>query len=128
MCGFLPLLIRASAFVLSEIRFLAQASVFDAVNSCYVQYLPASNALYLLNDAATAWLGPITPGSGATLQNSQCTLNGTGSSVTSIGNILTVNSSLTFRPAFSGGKTVYLFGYTASSSTGFQTSGTWNVP
>src|SRR5205085_8703388 len=70
-------------------------SGFNAVNSCYVQYLPASNTLYLLNDAATGWLGPITPGTG-TLQNSQCTLNGSGSSVTSVGNTLTVTSVLTF--------------------------------
>src|SRR5205807_183849 len=30
-------------------------SGFDALNSCYVQYLPSGNGLYLLNDAASAW-------------------------------------------------------------------------
>jgi hypothetical protein len=42
--------------------------------------------------------------------------------------ILTVNAALTFKPAFAGSKTVYLFAYTASAATGFQTAGTWIVP
>jgi hypothetical protein len=98
---------------------------FDARSSCYIQYLPSVNTLYLLNDAASAWLGPITPGSGSTLQNNQCILSGTGSSIASVGNTLTVNTALTFKPAFAGNKTAFLFAFTASAQTGFQTAGTW---
>jgi hypothetical protein len=100
---------------------------FDARSGCYVQYLPSSNGLYLLNDTATAWTGPITPGTGATLQNNQCTLNGIGSSVASVGNALTLNAALTFKPAFADNKIVYLFAYTATANTGFQTAGTWTA-
>ena len=82
---------------------------------------------FLLNDTATAWMGPIAPGGGATLQNNQCILNGSGSSVISVGNVLTVNAALTFKPAFAGNEIVYLFAYTASANTGFQTAGTWSA-
>jgi hypothetical protein len=78
-----------------------------------------------MNDAGTGFLGPIAPGSGATLQNNQCTLNASGSSATMVGTTLTLNASLTFKPAFAGAKTVFLFAYAATASTGFQTGGTW---
>jgi hypothetical protein len=80
-----------------------------------------------MNDAGTALLGPITPGTATTLTNSQCTLNGSGSSATKVGNTLTVNLSLTFKAAFSGPKVVFIFAYTATSDTGFQTGGTWTA-
>jgi hypothetical protein len=105
--------------------FLLLNSSFAAAGGCYVDYLPASNGLYLMNDAGTAFLGPIAPGSTATLQNSQCTLNASGSSATIVGATLTLNSSLTFKPAFAGLKTVFIFAYTATANTGFQTGGTW---
>jgi hypothetical protein len=100
---------------------------FAASNSCYVDYQPGTNSLYLMNDGATALMGPITPGSGATLQNSQCTVNGSGSSASIVGTVLTLNVSLTFNPAFGGNKTVFIFAYTATANTGFQTGGTWTV-
>src|SRR5204863_254518 len=103
-------------------------SGFNASNACYVQYLPGSNSLYLLNDAASTWQGPITPGSASTLTNSQCTLNGAGSSVTSVGNTLTVNAALAFKPAFAGSKTVFLFAFTPTADTSYQTAGAWVVP
>jgi hypothetical protein len=81
-----------------------------------------------MNDAGTSFLGPITPANAATLQNRQCTLNAFGSSATLVGTTLTVNVSLSFNPAFSGAKPVFVFAYTATSNTGFQAGGTWTVP
>jgi hypothetical protein len=109
-----------SAFILINNGFVAS-------NSCYVDYQPGTNSLYLMNDGATALLGPITPGSGATLQNTQCTLNGSTSSAIVVGTTLTLNASLTFNPVFAGNKTVFIFAYTATANTGFQTGGAWTV-
>jgi hypothetical protein len=114
----------ASAF---RNAFLLFNSVFDSHNACYVSYTPG-NGLYLLSDNASTWMGPITPGTSATLQNTQCILNASGSSASLSGTILTMNVSLTFKPAFAGNKTVFIFAYTVTSDTGFPTGGTWNVP
>jgi len=98
-----------------------------AANSCYTRYDVAPNALYLLNDASTVWLGPITPGSSATLQNSQCTINASGSSAALSGNNLTVSVSVTFLAAFAGSKTIYIYAANGTLNTGWQTEGTWTV-
>ncbi|MFL6436211.1 MAG: PKD domain-containing protein [Terriglobales bacterium] len=94
-------------------------------NACTTIYVVASNALYLINDA-THWLGPITPGGSASLQNAQCTLSGPGSSVTSSGNSLTVSVALTFSSSFTGSKNIYSWAKdNAGANSGIQTVGTW---
>jgi hypothetical protein len=99
-------------------------------NSCAVLYIQSSNRLYLVQDSGTGWQGPLTPGQAGTLSNSQCTLNAGASSVSAVGNNLTVNAALTFKPAFGGNKTVYMDAEDIpdSLSSGFQTRGTWTVP
>jgi hypothetical protein len=98
--------------------------------ACAVLYLQSSNRLYLVLDSGAGWQGPLTPGQAGTVSNSQCTLDGGGSSVSAVGNNLTVNAALTFKPAFAGNKTVYLDAEDTpnSLSSGFQTLGTWTVP
>ena len=76
-------------------------------SACWVYYLPQSNSLYLMNDSQTAAGGPVIPGSNASVQNSQCTLNGVGSSVSGSGTDLTVAMSLTFKPTFAGARNVF---------------------
>ncbi len=44
------------------------------MHACYVQYTPGLNLLYLENDAGTGVSVGVTPGSQATVSNSQCTL------------------------------------------------------
>jgi hypothetical protein len=99
-------------------------------HSCAVLYYQSTNRLYLVNDAGNGWQGPLTPGQAGTLQNGQCTLNGAGSSVSAVGNNLTVNAALTFKPGFGGTKTVYLDAEDTAShlSSGWQNRGTWTVP
>src|SRR5205085_6094278 len=84
---------------LSYVHLLVNSSL-NAANACYVAYQRSSNTLILLNDAGTSWLGPITAGSAGTLQNSQCVLNGSGSSATGFGNSLTFTASLSFKSPF----------------------------
>jgi hypothetical protein len=96
--------------------------------SCDVQADPVHKYLWLLNDGATAWLGPITAGVAGTVQNSQCTVSGATSSVVASGNTLTVNLGLTFQSGFAGAKTVYGNAISAGGLTsGWTTLGTWTA-
>ncbi len=95
---------------------------------CWTAYVPSTNLLYLANDAGTALLSPITPGTNATVSNSQCTLNAAGSMATGSGAYLTLKLSISFSSAFDGPKNNYgavvaLTGQTA----GWATLGTWTV-
>ena len=110
---------------LSTVYNLINGSI-SAAGGCYVYYVAASNALYMYNDAGSSVTGPLTPGSGGTLSNSQCTLNGGGSSASGLGNTLTVALSITFKAAFAGLQNLY--GYALDSGgniSGWQLLGTW---
>jgi Viral BACON domain len=99
-----------------------------ASNTCEVRYDRPANALYLTGDNAAA-LGPLTPGSTSTLENSQCVVNGIGSSANGSGNTLTLNVALTFKPAFAGQKTIFMNAKnSAGGERGYQNLGTWTVP
>jgi hypothetical protein len=88
---------------------------FTFPHSCYVLY--TNGLLYLLNDAATAFLSGLSPGSGSS-SNSQCTLLGAGSSVSVSGNQSTLVFNIQFLAAFAGQKTVWTNAYSASSGLG----------
>jgi hypothetical protein len=101
----------------------------SAVNSCYLYYARAANAVWLANDAGTQWLGPKTLGVAATLQNSQCVVNAGASSASGAGNTLTLNVALSFKPAFAGPKNNYVFvADNAGAMAGWLARGTWTVP
>jgi hypothetical protein len=77
---------------------------FAWTNSCMVEYEPATQMVWLVNDADNGYSGGAVY-SGATLQNSQCTVTLPGSA--SISNyVLTVSLSITFKSAYTG--TMYL--------------------
>jgi hypothetical protein len=97
-------------------------------NSCYVQYQRAQNALWLRNDAGTGWLGPATPGSAGTIENSQCTLAASSSAASGAGTTLTLDVALSFKPGFGGAKNVYLYAIDSmGANSGWQLRGTWSV-
>jgi hypothetical protein len=106
--------------------------VLDARQACYVAFLPAdanSGELLLVNDAGDAG-GPFSstmlPGSGA-VQNSQCSISATGSSVSASGNALTLTLAISFAPRFAGDKVIYLAARDTASNSGWQALGTWTV-
>ena len=109
---------------LNNVRLLVNTAV-SGVNACYLYYYPASNTIYLENNADNGTAGPLTPGSSSTISNGQCTINGTGSSFSNSGNGLTVNYSITFANTFTGSKNVYLASNSASASSGWVKKGTW---
>src|SRR5205807_999571 len=105
------------------VLFGASASTSGA---CVVSYDRARNALSLLSDTGQATGTTITPG-GGTLQNSQCVVNGAGSSATLSGLTLSLNVSVTFTAAFSGTKNVYMQAASPFASTPWQPKGSWAV-
>ena len=98
----------------------------SSVNACSVIYTRAANTLMLLTDAGAAPGGTLTPGSGSQ-QNSQCVLNGAGSSVTTAGNVLTLNLAISFQGTFAGSRNIYLQAVNPFGTSGWQSAGTWTV-
>jgi hypothetical protein len=123
------------AFLLADPRgYAAIQSTSILVNSsligaggCYILHYRAANVLYLANDNATSWLTPITLGTSAVTQNSQCSISASGSSSSGSGNELTLNLAITFKAAFQGTRNVYMEVYDGSDSGWFQ-KGTWTIP
>ena len=102
-------------------------STTSTAGACAVTYNRAQNALMLLTDAGAQPASAIAPGSG-TQQNSQCVLNGTGSSVSLSGNALTLSVALSFQPVFSGTKSLYVESVSTYQTVNWQQQGTWASP
>ncbi|MBV8906234.1 MAG: YncE family protein, partial [Acidobacteriia bacterium] len=106
-------------------------SSLTAAHGCSVRYEQAyynqaNSALYLYNDAGTAVKGPLALGSSGTLANSQCTINGMGSSVTTDGNNLILNLSVMASGSFEGVKNIYMYAAdNGPAITGWVNEGTW---
>jgi hypothetical protein len=96
---------------------------------CFGHYNRNANALYLMNDTGTQWLGPLPFGTSATIQNSRCVLNSSGSSVFGSSDTLTLKVSITFQPAFAGSKSIALMASAGggSLSSDWRGAGSWIV-
>jgi hypothetical protein len=104
-------------------------SALSGQGACYFNYYPSLNRVYLLNDAGTAWLGPVALGGPSLLSNSQCHLNAFFSSAAGGGNSLAVDLMMSFKSSFQGSKKVFLnTGDFGGLSTGWQQKGSWTVP
>ena len=100
------------------------SSLVTSSNSCTVFYTPATNLLHLLNDAGTG-SSNITPGSG-TLSNTQCTIDGSSTSVVTSGNQLTLNLAVTASSTFTGKHSVFMDAQDLSSAfIGWVGKATW---
>ncbi|HYW47857.1 MAG TPA: FG-GAP-like repeat-containing protein [Bryobacteraceae bacterium] len=103
----------------------------DGRNGCYVAVVPSSSSVYLVDDGGDAggpYQGMTLPGSG-TVQNSQCSISDTGSSIAGSGNNLTVTLAITFKAAFAGSKVMYLAAREpGGANSGWQAMGTCGVP
>jgi hypothetical protein len=110
-------------------RVLLNTTASEA-SACEVIYYLATNEFYLATDAGTGLQGPpVSPGASGTISNSQCTLSGSASSVSTSGNNLTMVVSLTFTSGFAGTKNVYMRAIDNEGlDTGFQQEGIFTVP
>ncbi|MEZ5398490.1 MAG: BACON domain-containing carbohydrate-binding protein [Bryobacteraceae bacterium] len=104
----------------------------DGRNACYLAFVRSTSTLFLVNNAGDAG-GPFAgslklPGTGS-IANSQCTIAGTGSSVSGAGSTLTLTLNVTFKAAFAGDRTVYTAARDAAAhNTGWRAKGTVTVP
>jgi hypothetical protein len=102
----------------------------DAAGACYIAVLPASSMILLIDDAGNAG-GPyqtLTLPGNATAQNSQCSIAGTGSSISGSGSTLTVTLAMTFKYSFAGNKIMYLAARDiGGGNSGWQALGTCGI-
>ncbi len=97
--------------------------------ACLVRLDRRANSIALYSDAGSSPLGQITPGSSATLENSQCTVRGSGSSVSGTGNTVTVRFDLIFKTAFAGTRQTYAQAQDrAGARLAWTQVGSWTVP
>jgi hypothetical protein len=97
-------------------------------NTCMVRYDRAAGHLSL-RDNEGVWQTGRSFWLGGTQTNSQCTIDFSSSSATVAGQTLTLNVSITFRPAYAGDKNIYLYAESVGGAvTGWQQRGTWTVP
>lgn len=104
-------------------------SALDGRNACFLAYVRTTNTWFLVNDAGTGLLPGVTPGQTGGALNSQCSINGIGSSVNGSGNLLTLVLNLNFNIGFRGRKLIYLAARDVSeNNSGWQPMGVWTVP
>ena len=89
----------ATDIVNAWVWFNAAYSSATSANSCLVYYAKASNQLFLVNDAGTAYTSAA-PGAAATLSNSQCSINAQTATATASGIGLTLSLPVTFTSAY----------------------------
>jgi len=115
---------------LSVVNVLINNAI-NGIAACYVAFVPSTGSLFLVDDGGNAggpYVGMTLPGSG-TIQNSQCSIAGTGSSFSGSGNTLTLTLAITFNASFAGNKVIYMAAQdNVPTNSGWQTIGVWNVP
>jgi hypothetical protein len=117
---------RATSLATARVLFNS-ALAPNSANSCEFYYDRASSTAHLLNDAGTQWLSG-TLGTGS-LENAQCSIDLGFSNAVLLGNTLTLNLVMGFKPAFAGAKNIYMSGSdVGGNASGWQTRGLWNVP
>lgn len=126
-------------FTFNDTNGAADLSVVDVLinkqlnglEACYLAIVPAARAVYLVDDKGDAG-GPFATLALPTSQsasNSQCTINGLGSSITSSGNTVTVTLNMSFSSSFAGNRVFYLAGRNnTTGNSGWQAIGSVSVP
>ncbi|MEZ5401569.1 MAG: BACON domain-containing carbohydrate-binding protein [Bryobacteraceae bacterium] len=107
-------------------------SAIDGRMGCYLAYVRSANTLFLVNDAGDAggpFVGSLTFPTTSVIGNSQCTINGAGSSVTQTSTSIILNLNMTFAPGWGGRKIFYLAARdVAEANSDWHAKGVWNVP
>ncbi len=98
------------------------------LNSCLFRFTRATNVLELANDAG-AFTNSLTMGFAGTIQNSQCSVDGGASAVILAGNSLSVRVAVSFKPGYTGAKSVFsTAGDVPGNVAAWTALGTWTVP
>ena len=112
---------------IAQARILIGSSI-TAGGSLYGFYDAKANKLYLYNDSGSSISKGYTPGSNATIGNSQGTLNCAATTVVRTGNTLTVNWNFTPNGFYTGAKNIYSFvSDVAGARESFKDMGDWTI-
>ena len=104
-------------------------SAVNADRACYVAYFRPGNLLLLFPDNGDGNLATAIPlSSSGFLENSQCRINAQGSSVTVVGNALTLNLNTVFKPAFAGPRIIFGALNSSAVNSTWKPLGAWQVP
>jgi hypothetical protein len=114
---------------INRVYFLVNSTTSIQAGSCHGFYDRATNAIFLYNDALTALGTPLTPGAAGTVQNSQCSINGPASSVTSSGTDIVLSLNITRQgPYATGSQNLYIWVTdNAGTGTGWVQASTWTL-
>ena len=107
--------------------FLVNTSATIPANTCHGLYDRAANAFYLYTDDLSWAEGPLAPGAAASIENSQCAVEGSSSAALATGNDLVVKLAITVKSPFGDtNKSVYLWVKDKQGQeTGWVKTGTW---
>ena len=99
----------------------------DGVDACYIAYSEGPNALYLVDDNGSSLLAANPQGSGY-VENSQCILGNSGTSIVETGTDIVVTVEIMFKTAFQGPRILYMgAALDAGGGTGWHAKGAWTV-
>lgn len=87
---------------LSTVQGMFSTVSSSTAQSCAVLYTQAANTVSLADNAGTGIAGTLTLPTSATVNNGQCTISGTGLTVSGSLNQLTLNVPITFSGSFTG--------------------------
>lgn len=111
---------------INRLYFLFHATPSIPQNTCHGFYDKATTAIYLFNDALTALSAPLTPGTAQTIENSQCAVHGTGTSMVASATDLTLNLNVTLKNA--ADRNAYLWAVdTQNTGSGWVRTASWSM-
>jgi hypothetical protein len=104
----------------------------DGIGACYVAYVESTNTLFLVDDGGDAggpFAGSMALNGTGSIENSQCRIDGAGSSATGSGTTLTLTLDIFFKEGFTSNHAVYSAARDSggNNNTGWQALGTWSV-
>jgi hypothetical protein len=104
-------------------------SRLSAAGGCVVAYDPSANTLLLADDGGTTWSSPLLVGGAGTIANSQCMIHAAGSTVSTVGDTISVVMPVTFQTGFAGPTTIYGQALDRrGGSSNWQSLGSFTVP
>ena len=105
-------------------------NMIDGRRACSMQYTARDNSLLLLNDSGSGGAGRmVLDGMARAIENSQCRIDGAGSSASGSEKALKVTVNVTFKQAFAGYHVIYLSAPNATDKESYwQALGVWQAP
>lgn len=116
------------AIDIGGVRLLVNNTASEA-NALCLTYNASLNKLYVLTQDGRGFLGGFAPGSNNVISNSRGSLNCAATTVSKVGNVLTVNWNVTPIAGLTGEQKLFGFAKDLDNATdGYDQIGTWTLP